>query len=105
MSRKSFAARLSMSEAFNRDSLQDGAGTTNNGPGGGGSNSIILANHCAWFVVDKKPRKSDNASASVLKSDNNKDNSVVRLLSSENVRMDIEDTQLRVGIKMMKNGV
>lgn len=104
VSRKSFAARMSMSEALNRDSLQDsqGAGSGQGGP----SNSIILANHCAWFVVDKKPRKSDNpSSASVLKPDGNKDNSVVRLLSSENVRMDIEDTQLRVGIKMMKNGV
>lgn len=32
-------------------------------------------------------------------------NSVVGLLSSETVRMDIEDTQLRVGIKMIRNGV
>ena len=105
VSRKSFAARMSMSEAFHRDSLQhEGNGSGNGHPGAPG-NSIILANHCAWFVVDKKPRKSDNPSASVLKGDGNKDNSVVRLLSSENIRMDIEDSQLRVGIKMMKNGV
>lgn len=102
VSRKSFAARMSMSEAFNRDSLNDSG--TSNGTAGT-QNSIILANHCAWFVVDKKPRKSENPTGAVMKPDGNKDNSVVRLLSSENVRMDIEDTQLRVGIKMIKNGV
>jgi hypothetical protein len=95
-SRKSFAARMSMSETFSKEALQES--------GADNSNSIILANHCAWFVVEKK--KSLGGEAAVKVGDKTgKDNSVVRLLSSENVRMDIEDTQLRVGIKMIKHNV
>ena len=113
-SRKSFAARMSVSEAFqarDRDSLQ-GDGVP--GSGGGGS-AMILANHCAWFVVDSKKSKTDGSGSSSSASKallvggggggNGKDNSVVRLLSSENVRMDIDEAQLKVGIKMIKNGV
>lgn len=90
--RKSFAARLSMSETFSKEALQES--------GVGGADSIILANHCAWFVVDKKRRGGE---PQVAENKVSKANSVVRLLSSETVRMDIEDTQLRVGIKMIKH--
>ena len=84
-------------------------------------NSIILANHCAWFVVDKKNSSSSDASSSststavgaVSKDKSgakgakgaNSANSVVGLLSSETVRMDLDETQLRVGIKMIRNGM
>lgn len=73
-------------------------------------NSIILANHCAWFVVDKLATKAGSSTSHTKASAGAgaaKDaaNSVVGLLSSETVRMDIEDTQLRVGIKMIRNGV
>ena len=99
--RKSFAARVSMSEALNakdRDSAE------------GVPNSVVLANHCAWFALEKKGSKSSeavpgSAGAGGAAGASNKDNSVVRLLSWEQVRMDIEDTQLRVGIKMIRNGV
>lgn len=54
-------------------------------------------------------KKAGDSGASNTKTgaglNNNKDNSVVGLLSSETVRMDIDDTQLRVGIKMIRNGV
>jgi hypothetical protein len=110
VSRKSFAARMSVSEVFTgRDSLQEGGA-------GGTSNNMIIANHCAWFIVDKKKSSSSKSAESSGSSSmssassqqggaQSKDNSVVRLLSSENVRMDIDETQLRVGIKMIKNGV
>lgn len=85
-------------------------------------NSIILANHCAWFVVDKKNSSSSDASASSTSASvgaaskdksgakgaakgANSANSVVGLLSSETVRMDLDETQLRVGIKMIRNGM
>jgi hypothetical protein len=96
-SRKSFAARMSMSETFSKEALQES--------GAANSNSIILANHCAWFVVEKKKSLGGEAKVAKVGDKTGKDNSVVRLLSSENVRMDIEDTQLRVGIKMIKHNV
>ncbi len=86
-------------------------------------NSIILANHCAWFVVDKKNSSSSssdpssgNTSTSVGATSKDKSgakgakgansaNSVVGLLSSETVRVDLDETQLRVGIKMIRNGM
>lgn len=80
-------------------------------------NSVILANHCAWFVVDKKNASSDpsssSTSATVGAADKGKGGakgansagSVVGLLSSETVRMDLDETQLRVGIKMIRNGL
>ena len=106
-SRKSFAARLSMSETFNRETIEE----SNSGK----HTSVILANHCAWFVIDKKPRSGDSSSstdtgATVSSSGSkgetgksSKDNSVVRLLSSDSPRMDIDEIQLRVGIKMIKH--
>ena len=106
VNRKSFAARMSMSESAQHRESGGGSHQDGSGPMG---NSIILANHCAWFVVDKKPSSSDPSSASAAQkagaNGGSKDNSVLRLLSSDTVRMDIDDTQLRVGIKMIRNGM
>lgn len=93
--RKSFAARMSMSETFSREALNE--------CGASSADSIILANHCAWFVVDRKRKSGEGGAATMAENKVGKSNSVVKLLSSENVRMDIEDTQLRVGIKMIKH--
>jgi hypothetical protein len=89
--RKSFVSRMSMSETYSKEALSE-SGVSN-------ADSIILANHCAWFVVDRKSKSGEPAPENKV----GKANSVVRLLSSESVRMDIEEPQLRVGIKMIKH--
>jgi hypothetical protein len=110
ISRKSFAARMSMSESFSQREAAEAIGAPPaGGTAGGPKGAMILANHCAWFTVDCKRKRIDAAgtttssTATATGRSISKDNSVVRLLSSENVRMDVQDTQLRIGIKMIKN--